>query len=60
MQGVLFLVPIVGIVAACLALGVNRASFYQAQNPKPPLMPRPRSPRALGDDERAEVLRRPR
>lgn len=56
MQGVLFLVPIVGIVAACLALGVSRASFYRAQTPKAPPLPRPRSPRALDDDERAEVL----
>jgi putative transposase len=56
MQGVWFLVPIVGIVAACLALGVNRASFYRARKPKAPPAPRPRPPRALGDDERAEVL----
>lgn len=56
MQGVLFLVPIVGIVAACLALGVNRASFYRAQKPKAPPSPRPSPPRALDDDERAEVL----
>jgi putative transposase len=56
MQGVLFLVPIVGIVAACLALGMSRASFYRAQKPKAPPVPRPRPPRALGDDERAEVL----
>lgn len=56
MQGVLFLVPIVGIVAACLALGVSRASFYRAQTPKVSPVPRPRSPRALDDDERAEVL----
>ena len=42
MQGVLFLIPIVGIVAACLALGVPRASFYRAQKPKAPPTPRPR------------------
>jgi putative transposase len=56
MQGVLFLIPIVGIVAACLALGVPRASFYRAQKPKAPPTPRPRPPRALSDDERAAVL----
>jgi putative transposase len=56
MQGVLFLVPIVGVVAACLALGVSRASFYRAQKSKAPSAPRPRPPRALGDDERANVL----
>lgn len=62
MQGVLFLVSIVsivGIVAACLALGVSRASFYRAQKPKAPAVPRPRPPRAFGDDERAEVLAMP-
>jgi putative transposase len=56
MQGVLFLIPIVGIVAACLALGVNRSSYYRAQKPKPPPQPRPRPARALGEDERAHVL----
>ena len=56
MQGVLFLIPIVGVVTACLALGVNRASFYRAQKPKAPPAPRPRPLRALDDDERAHVL----
>jgi putative transposase len=56
MQGLVFLIPIVGIIAACLALGVNRASYYRAQKPKPPPQPRPRPARALGEDERAHVL----
>ncbi len=30
MQGLVSLIPIVGIIAACLALGVNRASYYRA------------------------------
>jgi len=42
MQGLAFLIPLVGIVAACLALGVNRASYYRAQKPKPEPAPRPR------------------
>ena len=56
MQGLAFLIPLVGIVAACVALGVNRASYYRAQKPKPRPQPRPRPARALGDDERAHVL----
>ena len=56
MQGLVFLIPLVGIVAACVALGVNRASYYRAQKPKPPMKPRPRPARALGEDERAHVL----
>jgi len=56
MQGLVFLIPIVGIIAACLALGVNRASYYRAQKPKPPMKPRPRPTRALDEDERAHVI----
>jgi putative transposase len=56
MQGVLFLVPLVGVVAACAALCMSRARYYRAQKPKPEPPPRPRPPRALSDDERAEVL----
>ena len=56
MQGLAFLIPLVGVVAACAALCVSRASYYRAQQPKPEPKPRPRPPRALGEDERARVL----
>jgi putative transposase len=51
-----FLVPLVGVVAACAALGVCRSSYYRALKPKAPPKPRPRPPRALSDAERAQVL----
>ncbi len=56
MQGVRFLVPLVGIAAACAALCLSRSRYYRAQKPKPEPSPRPRPPRALSDDERANVL----
>jgi putative transposase len=56
MQGVLFLVPLVGVVAACAALCMSRSRYYRAQKPKAEPMPRPRPRRALSDDERAKVL----
>jgi putative transposase len=56
MQGVLFLVPLVGVIAACAALCMSRSRYYRAQKPKPAPTPRPRPPRALSADERAEVL----
>ena len=56
MAGVAYLIPLVGIVAACAALCVSRASFYRAKAPPTPRQPRPRPPRALDDAERAEVL----
>ncbi len=56
MQGLAFLIPLVGVVAACVALGVNRASYYRAQKPKPAPNPRPRPARSLSDQERARVL----
>jgi putative transposase len=56
MQGLAFLIPIVGVVAACIALSVNRASYYRAQKPKPEPLPRPRPVRALTDEERVRVL----
>ncbi len=34
MQGVLFLVPLVGVAAACAALCVSRSRYYRAQKPK--------------------------
>lgn len=49
----------VGIAAACEALGVPRARYYRYQarphHPAPPLE-RPRSPRALSETERQQVL----
>src|SRR5262249_29706704 len=56
MQGLLELIPVVGVAAACRALGVNRASYYRTQKPRPPAKPRPRPARSLTDAERAEVL----
>ena len=46
----------VGVVAACDALGVSRATFYRRRQPAQPQSPRPRSHRALSDSERDEVL----
>jgi hypothetical protein len=56
MQGLAFLIPLVGVVAACVVLGVNRARYYRAQKPRPAPKPRPRPVRALSDEERAHVL----
>jgi putative transposase len=56
MQGVLFLVPLVGVAAACAALSMSRSRYYRAQKPKAEPAPRPRPARALSDDERAKVL----
>jgi putative transposase len=56
MAGLAFLIPLVGIVAACVALGVSRASYYRSQKPAPAPKPRPQPARALSDDERARVL----
>ena len=56
MAGVAYLIPLVGIVAACAALGVSRASFYRAKAPPNLRQPRPRPPRAYDDAERAEIL----
>jgi putative transposase len=56
MQGLAFLIPVIGIVAACVALSVSRASYYRAQKPKPTPKPRPRPARALTDEERGRVL----
>ena len=67
MEATASVVPTVGARAACLALGVPRASFYRwryghqapvgaaAPTGAPPHL-RPRHPRALGDDERQAVL----
>jgi putative transposase len=50
------LIPLVGVVAACVALNVCRASYYRAQKPAAARKPRPKSSRALSDDENANIL----
>ncbi len=50
------LIPIVGVVAACAAFGVPRATFYRHQKPAVVAAPRPSPPRTLSVDERATVL----
>ena len=35
MQGLAFLIPLIGVVTACFALGMSRARYYRAQKPKP-------------------------
>jgi S-formylglutathione hydrolase FrmB len=44
------------VVAACVALCMSRSRYYRAQKPKAQPAPRPRPPRALSGDERANVL----
>jgi putative transposase len=56
MPAVLSLVPLVGVVAACAALALPRATFYRRQQPARVLAPRPTPPRALPAESRAEVL----
>lgn len=56
MEGLAHLIPLVGVVAACAALGVSRASYYRSQQLKPEPQPQPRPARALSDEERAHVL----
>ncbi len=46
----------VGILAACEALGVSRATFYRLRKPKGPSGPRPTPKRALSEEERQAVL----
>jgi len=54
--GLEYLIPLVGILAACAALCVSRASLYRSKKPPAQGRPRPRPPRALDDTERAEIL----
>lgn len=54
--GLAALIPIVGIVASCVALGVSRATYYRRRRPPRPANPRPTPPRALTFAERGEVL----
>lgn len=53
---VLELAPVVGLVAACTALAVSRATFYRHQAPTTARPPRPTPHRALPAEERAQVL----
>lgn len=50
------LIPLVGVVAACTALGVNRASYYRWRQPVVEPKPRPAPKRKLSADERRHVL----
>lgn len=54
--GLAALIPLVGIAAACIALGVARATYYRRLRPSRPPVPRPTPARALNSDERAIVL----
>jgi putative transposase len=45
-DGVAQLAAVLGVVAACDALGVPRSSFYYAQQPAPPAADRPPRPRS--------------
>ena len=56
MAAVLSLVPLVGVLAACAALAMSRATFYRRQSPVPVAAARPTPSRALSADERTEVL----
>lgn len=51
-----YLIPLVGIAAACAALCVPRASYYRDQRPRPAPKPRPTSHRALTAGQRENVL----
>lgn len=57
MSAALELAPVVGIVSACLALAVSRATYYRRfYGEATCARPRPRPARALTIDERGEVL----
>lgn len=46
----------VGKRRACQVLNVPRSSFYRSEQPRKPLLPRPRPPRALRAEEQQQVL----
>jgi putative transposase len=58
MSTVLAVGPEIGMAPACRALGVSRATAYRHRSPRPRAGrgPRPKSPLALSDDERATLL----
>jgi len=45
-----------GLVAACAAVGLPRASYYRRKQSRPAPKPRPMPPRALAPEERERVL----
>lgn len=60
-QTIIELIPVVGVRAACGAVGRSRATHYRHHRKSPPPPPRPardrrRQPRALSEEERAAVL----
>lgn len=55
MQTVTDLGPTLGVAATCAALGLPKATYYRARNPRPVRRPRA-SHRALGSEERRAVL----
>lgn len=46
----------IGVLPACEAMGVSRATFYRERLGKGPKGPRPKPSRALSEDERQAVL----
>jgi putative transposase len=59
MKAIEELPPQVSTAAVCRSLDVSRATLYRRRRPKPPVpaaTPRPKSPRALSDHERQEVV----
>src|SRR5438309_2157875 len=48
--------PRLGIAPTCAALGLPRATYYRRRRPARAAPPQRRSPRALGEAERAAVL----
>jgi putative transposase len=59
MKAIEELSPKVGTAAACRSLGVPRATLYRRHQPKSPAIaaaPRPKPPRALGEQERQQVV----
>jgi putative transposase len=58
MDGIHELATVVGVTAACRAVGIPRSTYYRAQRPPAPVRlhpPRQRHPRALTPDEQAVV-----
>jgi putative transposase len=55
-QAVEQLHPLIGISAACAALGTSRSMVYRARQLPPPSAPRPPPRRALSEQERTQVL----
>lgn len=54
--------PVVPIIAACVAVGLNRATLYRHREPAPAApsstaaRSRPTNPRRLADEERQRIL----